>query len=68
MESRRGICLVRAGEVVARGRIWEDSVWRAERVWGAVGWERRVVRREVRVIVRVCVAGKRQRVSWEKCF
>lgn len=27
------------------------------RAWGVVGWERRVVNRVVREVVRVCVAG-----------
>jgi hypothetical protein len=55
--------LVEVGEWVAWGRIWEASWRRAERVWGVEGWERRVVRREVKEVVRVWVAGRR-RVSW----
>jgi hypothetical protein len=52
--------LVRVGEVAAWGRIWDASVRRAERVWGLEGWERRVVRRDVKEVVRVWVAGGKE--------
>jgi hypothetical protein len=58
-ESWRGICLVEVGEVAACGRIWAASWRRAERVWMLEEWERRVVRREVKEVVRVWVAGGR---------
>jgi Ni,Fe-hydrogenase I small subunit len=51
---------VRVGECAAWGKIRAASVRRAERVWGAEGWERRVVSREVKEVVRVWVAGGRE--------
>ena len=53
MESWRGICLARVGELPTWGKICAASSRRDERVEALEEWLRRVVRRVVKEVVRV---------------